>query len=106
MPDVLAIEPPKLFIDEENPRIAEPNEGQHKALQSLAHLLGPKLQALAAHIITHGINPSDLPIVMAFVDQSERYTVLEGNRRLAAIRALENPESVSGAAPASVLKQI
>ena len=43
-----------LLIDEENPRISQPNIGQHKALQALAQHLQRKVQALAAHIVRHG----------------------------------------------------
>ena len=105
MPDIQNIRPADLLIDEQNPRLLEPNEGQHRALQSLAEHLGPKLHSLAAHIVTNGMNPADLPIVTQLQDLP-RYTVLEGNRRLAAIRALENPESIRGAASPTVLNKI
>ena len=105
MAELQIIPPADLLIDEQNPRISDPNEGQHRALQLLAEHLGPKLKALAVHIVANGINPADLPIVMALPDQS-RYTVLEGNRRLAALRALENPESISGAVAPGILKKI
>ena len=97
--------PANLLIDEQNPRLLEPNEGQQRALQSLAKHLGPKLSALAAHIVANGLNPAELLIVSQLSDP-ERYTVMEGNRRLAAIRALENPETVAGAATPNVLNKI
>jgi hypothetical protein len=89
--------PADLFIDEENPRISQPNAGQNRAFPSLAEHLGPKLVALAADIVAHGTDPADLPIIMPNAGHQRRHTVLEGNRRLAALRVLENPGSVSDA---------
>ena len=45
-------------------------------------------------------------IVMPLAGNLGRYTVLEGNRRLAALRVLENPESVVEAVPPKVLGQL
>jgi hypothetical protein len=106
MPETIPIKPADLLIDEQNPRISQPNAGQHKALQSLAALQQKKLQRLAEHIVQFGPNPADLPIVMPFKDDLNRYVVLEGNRRLAALRALENPELLADSVDASVLKAI
>jgi len=98
--------PADLLIDEENPRISSPNAGQHKALQALATLLDRKLAALAGDIVRFGTDPSNLPIVMPVLGTPARYVVLEGNRRLAALRALENPESVADAVTPRVLKTL
>ena len=64
MVEIQLLSQANLLIDEQNPRISVPNEGQRKALQSLAAHLKEKLPVLAAHIVTYGLNPSDLPIVM------------------------------------------
>src|SRR4051812_48787069 len=103
MSETMSIRPADLLIDEENPRISQPNAGQHKALQALARLLGKKLHVLAADIVAHGLNPSDLLIVMPLAGNPGRFVVLEGNRRLAAVRGLENPESLVDATEKSVL---
>lgn len=103
---IVSLAPADLLIDEENPRISEPNSGQRKALESLAGLLGKKLRSLAADIVKYGLDPSNLPVVMPVVGSPSRYWVLEGNRRLAALRALENPESVSDAVKPVVLQQL
>jgi hypothetical protein len=81
-----------LRIDEENPRLPQPNLGQREAFRSNAGVQGRKLLALAKHIREHGLDLGDLPIVMAFPKEKDKYVVLDGNRRLTAIRALENPE--------------
>lgn len=106
MADTQGIAPADLLIDEENPRISEPNAGQNRALKSLAEHLGPKLVALAADIVVHGTDPGDLPIVMPLAASDRRFLVLEGNRRLAALRVLENPDSVSDAVSPAALKQL
>jgi hypothetical protein len=90
-----------LLIDEENPRLNLPNVGQREAQRELAQQQQTKLLKLAEDIVGYGVNPADLPIVMPF-DQ-RRHVVLEGNRRLVALRALENPDSMVGALTTSVL---
>jgi len=103
--DSIPLKPVDLLIDEENPRIQQPNAGQNKALLALAQYLGPKLHALAADIVEHGLDPSNLPIVMPGGGPA-RHVVLEGNRRLAALRALENPESIVDGTSPKLLKQL
>ena len=73
MPETLPIRPADLLIDEENPRISQPNAGQNKAHQSLAQHQQRKLQMLARDIVQNGLNPSELPIVMAFKDDLNRF---------------------------------
>lgn len=99
MPDVKLVAPSDLLLDAENARLAQPNVGQREALRALATLLDRYLVGLAADIVAFGIDPSTLPIVMPSGDDAKRYIVLEGNRRLAALKVLENPESITGAVP-------
>src|SRR5437016_2430947 len=106
MPETISIRPADLLIDEENPRISQPNSGQHKALQALASHQQRKVQMLARDIVRYGVDPSNLPIVMPFKDDLKRYVVLEGNRRLTALKALENPEFLVDAVDRSVLTEI
>lgn len=101
------ISPVDLLIDEQNPRISQPNVGQHKAIQAIAQRQGRKLLTLARDIVGYGgLNPSELPIVIPHEGDPKRYVVLEGNRRLVALKALENPELVADAVEAKVLKEI
>lgn len=106
MAETIPIRPADLLIDVQNPRISQPNVGQHEAQQALAHYQQRKLQILARDIVRYGMNPADLPIVMPFEDDLKRYVVLEGNRRLTALKALENPESLVDAVSKGVLAQI
>jgi hypothetical protein len=106
MPEIIPIRPADLLIDEQNPRISQPNVGQHKAQQALAQNQQRKLLILARDIVQYGLNPSDLPLVMRFGDDLNRYVALEGNRRLAALKALENPESLVDSVTKGVLNEI
>jgi len=104
MPEIISVA--DLLIDERNPRILQPNIGQHDAIRALAQLQGRKLLALAKDIVNHGLNPSELSIVMPHEGDPRRYVVLEGNRRLAALKALESPELLVGAVETNVLREI
>ncbi|MGY5132573.1 hypothetical protein ACWGJW_09200 [Streptomyces nigrescens] len=77
-----------LVLDESNPR----HEKKTASLEeSIAALLGQnpdKLYRLAKDIAQHGINPTELPIV---VIDGDRNIVVEGNRRVAALKLLGNP---------------
>ena len=104
MLDTLPIRPADLLIDEINPRLAEPNVGQRDAQRALANEQERKIQVLAKDILEYGLNPFELPIVAP--EEGGRYVVLEGNRRLGALKALENPDSLADAVTPAVLKEL
>ncbi len=107
MAEIITIRPADLLIDSDNPRLLQPNSGQREALQSLAASQGRKVLVLAEDILKYGMSPADLMIVMSHPkDNLRRYVVLEGNRRLAALRALENPEVIKGHVEPSVLAAV
>jgi len=106
MPTLTTVPPSSLLVDDQNPRIREHNVGQRRTIELMAEHLGPKLATLADDIVAFGLNPADLPIVAEAPDVPGRYIVLEGNRRIAALRVLENPEAIAGAASPAVLKSI
>jgi hypothetical protein len=92
------------LIDEVNPRLAEPNVGQREAQRTLAHEQGKKILKLAKHILQYGLNPLELPAVSRQPDG--RFIVLEGNRRLVALKALDNPDTIADAVTPGVLSEI
>ncbi len=104
MPETTFIKIADLLIDTDNPRLQESSEGQREALRALARKQGRKLLALASHILEHGLNPGDHLYVMPLKPTDRRFVVLEGNRRLAALKALENPDLLADAVTPSVLK--
>lgn len=103
MAETIEIVLANLLIDAENPRLLQPSIGQRDAQRDIAHYQGRKLLVLARDIVANGLNPADLPIVMPLDDDLKRYVMLEGNRRLVALKALENPEWLVGAVSANVL---
>jgi hypothetical protein len=95
-----------LVMDTINPRLPEVQKSQRDAVRTMARTLGGKLVGLAEHIVNRGISLGDLPIVMEAEDDPQSFTVLDGNRRLAAIRSLEHPEIVQGVLAAGQLKKL
>jgi len=75
-----------LLVDLTNPR-HDPAANQQLALATIARDQGPKLVRLAESILERGLNRTELPIVTP-AGQGEQYTVLEGNRRIAALKLL------------------
>ncbi|MFJ9881101.1 hypothetical protein ACIQRN_16395 [[Kitasatospora] papulosa] len=77
-----------LTLDETNPRYATKTGGLEESIAALLAKDDHKLLRLARDICQHGINPSDLTIVL--IDGGQN-VVLEGNRRVAALKLLHNP---------------
>lgn len=77
-----------ILFDDINPR-HDPSEGQKEALQKL--IKDEDIRQLAADIVRHGVNPTESLIIMPSPDDDKKYIVLEGNRRLAALKALQKP---------------
>lgn len=80
----LALE--ELTLDTINPRFVDEQDGQE---QTIKHLFNTaKIIELATNILKQGYFENELPIVMA---QNQKYIVLEGNRRVCCLKALNNP---------------
>ncbi len=106
MPDYLMVPVTTLLVDQLNPRLSQPNTGQRDTIRALARVQGRKLIGLAQDILDNGLNPSDLTIVTPYGGDAGRYVVLDGNRRLTALRALENPELLADAVALNVYNAI
>lgn len=106
MPINQAIALSDLLIDVENPRIETSLENQREAIRAVAIQQGGKLAALAKDILEYGLNPSEIPIVMPYAGNDGRYVVLEGNRRITALKVLENPELIDGEVGDTTFKRI
>ena len=104
MPDPMPVPITDLFLDEENPRLPIPNQGQRETIRAMATVQGNRLQVLANDIVRYGLDPSDLFIVMEI--ENKRFVVLDGNRRATALKALENPEIVKGSVSIGVLSAL
>ena len=78
-----------ILLDESNVRFDVPPGSQLNCQKKLLDKTnGKKLVTLAEHIAKHGIGLS--PIVLS-KDESDRYIVRDGNRRIAALTFLNNP---------------
>jgi len=95
-----------LLLDERNARLGQESGSQQQAALALAQQQGRRLVKLAQSIVSRGLDPAQLPSVLATGDRRRKYIVIEGNRRLLAIKALETPSLVQGALTASDFKQL
>lgn len=85
-----------LLLDHENPRLADVQGNQRETIRVLLASLGDKIVNLAADIQSQGVDPTQLLLVMPEDEKEKRFIVLEGNRRLAALKLLENPDLADG----------
>ncbi|TAN22206.1 MAG: hypothetical protein EPN30_09155 [Actinomycetota bacterium] len=104
--EVIEVPISDLLLDDENARLLEPGSNQQTTAILLAKDQGDKLVRLAQDIVEHGMDPLSLPAVVASEDSMKRYKVLEGNRRILALKSLETPALVSAALTPSLAKQL
>jgi hypothetical protein len=88
------IEVPRLRLDLRNPRVAGQPDSQKEAFEEVADEQKAKLLGLARHIAKNGLSPAQRFIVIP--DDENSFIVLDANRRLAALKALEHPELMQG----------
>lgn len=100
---VVALSVESLLFDLQNPRFKGLTD-QRDALNSLCvGLHAPKVTRLAEHISENGLNPSELLIVIRG-ERRRSFIVLEGNRRLAALKLLTMPARLADAPLSSAFK--
>lgn len=98
-PYVAEIEVPRLRIDVKNPRIANQPDRQRDAYGRLAEVQSDRFLALCKDVVNHGLGPQ--PFIVTPGDdggdpETDPFIVLDGNRRLAVLKALETPDIVEG----------
>ena len=79
-----------LLVNSENPRF-DPVKDQKHALALMIENIKPKIKNLAEDIAKNGLNPGKSWYVEA---NNGKYIVLEGNRRLTAIKLINNPKII------------
>lgn len=77
-----------IFLDSDNPR-HDPTESQPEAIKNLVK--DENIRELAADIVKKGVNPVESVILLKSNDDSKDYIVLEGNRRVCALKLLYKP---------------
>lgn len=106
MPQQVDIALADLLLDESNARVRQESSSQQQAALALAEQQGSRLVKLAQSIVESGLDPAQLPSVLATGDRRRRYVVVEGNRRVLALKALETPSLVQGALGAKDFKKL
>ncbi|WP_054178620.1 hypothetical protein [Trabulsiella odontotermitis] len=91
--DIRSINFNLIKLDQENVRFGgDVAQNQREAIELM--LADPedtkKILKLAEHIVLYGLDPTELQLVIP--DDEGNYIVLEGNRRLTALKLLQNPD--------------
>ena len=84
----------ELLLDRDNPRLGSV-QSQSEALASLVRLSPGHFRNLMASIRDDGLDPGDSLYVVRSEDGQD-FVVLEGNRRLSALKVLANPDVLAG----------
>ena len=85
----------ELLLDQENPRLGATGS-QSEALAGIVALSPEYFRNLMASIRDDGLDPGDSLYVVRSDDNDEDFVVLEGNRRLSALKVLSNPDLLAG----------
>jgi len=94
-PETKLLPTDQLLLDSENPRLVEGQANQNAAALELARQQGiTHVEKLARDIVENGLDPLSLTAVVP-TKRSNRYMVIEGNRRLLALRVLDSPALVA-----------
>lgn len=92
----------EISFDLYNPRLVATAKTQQEAIEEMLHVEAKSCVDLLKHIVTHGqLSPTDNMILLK---EAGGYTVLEGNRRLIALKLLKNDEAIFNALPEQELK--
>lgn len=85
----------QLLLDSKNPRIGSASN-QRDALQKIIDDQEEKLAELAQDIADEGMSPIERVLVLREKSADGRFVVVEGNRRIAALKILANPTVLGG----------
>lgn len=95
----------QLLLDTQNPRLADTQSSQRDAIRAMTFAQAEKIMSLAQHIVENGTNPANLPIVMPSGNEG-MFFVLDGNRRVTALKLLESPLMAEGILNPSSLEKL
>lgn len=84
-----------LLLDLENPRTGKV-VGQSEALEAIIKLNGQHFRNMMVSIKENDLDPGDSFYVIVDDDDEDSYVVVDGNRRLAALKVLNNPALLDG----------
>lgn len=92
--DKLEVEIDDLVLDLDNPRTGTV-AAQADALEAIVRLNGIHFKNMMSSIKAHGLDPGDSFYIVEEGDD-DGYVVVDGNRRLAALKVLNNPSLLQG----------
>ncbi|WP_292066074.1 hypothetical protein [Brevundimonas sp. UBA7664] len=84
-----------LLLDVDNPRIGGV-ASQSEALEAIVNLNDSHFKTMMKSIADHGLDPGDAFYVIADDLELGTYVVVDGNRRLSALKTLQNPALLNG----------
>lgn len=84
-----------LLLDPDNPRIGSA-DSQAEALEAIVRLDANHFRTMMRSIVDHGLDPGDSLYIIREAGEGEGYTVVDGNRRLAALKVLNEPAVLQG----------
>lgn len=87
------VELDKLLVNPGNYRF-EAVKDQQEAMLTMLKLQNNKIISLARDIAQNGLNPTKRPVAKEV--ESGKYVVLEGNRRITALKLMTNPDGLPG----------
>src|SRR3546814_14040276 len=85
----------QLVVDTSNFRLGE-QESVRGAYQAMIEEEGANLANLAEDIFEIGLSPAESLIVIKHPELKHKYTSIEGNRRITALRLLQTPALAAG----------
>jgi hypothetical protein len=91
----LEVEIGDLLLDSENPRTGQV-ESQSEALAAIVRLSSRNFKNMMRSIKLHGLDPGDSFYLVQEGEEDDPYTVVDGNRRLAALKVLSQPDLLHG----------
>jgi len=84
-----------LLLDPDNPRIGSA-DSQAEALEAIVRLDANHFRTMMRSIVDHGLDPGDSLYIINEAEHGGGYTVVDGNRRLAALKVLNEPAVLQG----------
>jgi hypothetical protein len=95
----------RIAVDELNPRQA-PQEGQREAIRTLVHEQRDKILNLASDVNEDGLSQGERFMVIESGDARMPYISIDGNRRLVALKILEDTSLVDGVLSAGYMRTL
>ena len=80
----------RLLLNHDNSRHGRRTH-QDDILHWFVAKMGDKMYTLANHLVVNGMDPTDLPLGVPSQDSSKTYTIIDGNRRVVALKLLADP---------------